>query len=203
MRRWIFRVSIVGVLGLMMAYLATILYVIQGMSGNAVFPADCAIVFGTAVHQTEDRQGNITGTFAGPGIMRRVGAAADLYKEGKVKKVYLTGGRGEGVLRSEADVMREVAIQEGIRPRDITIEDKSTSTKENLLLTRPLTLGCSSIVAVSDPYHLARIGLRAWFMDWDVQTSPSQQEIQKVFVLKSWLREAIGIDLLVLEELLT
>ncbi len=196
MRRWMIRTGcILCTIGAVL-YAAAFFSVIRGMQGNARFPVDCAIVFGTAVHQTEDEQGNITATFAGPGIVRRVGTAAELYRQGSIKKVYLTGGRGEGVLKSEAQVMRDVALEQGIAARDITIEDKATSTRENLLLTRPLTLGCSSIVAISDPYHLARIQLLADSMDWTLQTSPSTAHIQKAFMLKSSLREAIGIGLL-------
>src|SRR5205807_2057348 len=103
--------------------------------------------------------GTIISTGAGPGILRRVGTAAELYKEGKVQKIFLTGGKGEGMAESEAGVMRRVALADGIAPKDLVTEEQSHSTEENLRNSLPLMGDCTSIVGVSDRYHLARIEL--------------------------------------------
>lgn len=153
----------VCILGL---YLFAYAYVVHSFVGNAEFPVECAIVFGAAVSR---------GSQAGPAITRRVAAAADLYRNDLIERLVLTGGRGEGNASTEAEVMKRVALQQGIADADITLENNARSTWENLLLSRNLTSDCSSVVAVSDQYHLGRIRLLAWRQGWfDLQLYPAQ-----------------------------
>lgn len=196
------RVLIVVGLPIVVFYATTVLYVFQGMEGNAQLPADCAMVFGTAVWPVRDANGEVTGAVAGPGIERRVGAAVDLVKQGSVRRLLLSGGKGEGNRTSEAEVMRSVALAQGMSPSIITVEDRSRSTWENLLFTRPLTSECASVVAISDGYHLARIALYAHRQGWlQLQTYPAADRPGFLFMAKSLLREAVGIDVLVLSSL--
>lgn len=133
------------------------LQVKQHFQGNGTVPADCALVFGAAVY----------GSVPSPAITRRVSTAAALYRDKKVKKLILSGGRGEGNRQSEATVMRREAIELGVSANDIAIEDQSHSTWENLLYSKNLTSQCSSIVGISDGYHLARIELLAERQGWE------------------------------------
>jgi len=151
------------------------IFVISQFDGNAVFPVDCAIVFGSAVHGI--------GT-AGPGITRRVTTAADLYHEGKVQKLFLTGGKGDENKESEAHVMRKVALLQGVDPEDIVLEEQATSTIENIMLTTPLLTDCKSIVGISDRYHLARIAYLG-----DIQTYPADKLPTRAFEVRAVLRE--------------
>jgi len=125
-------------------------------TGNGTLPADCALVFGAAIY----------GNLPGPAIIRRVTTAADLYKDGKVHTLILSGGRGEGNTLSEAAIMRQEAVRYGVLAKDIVIEDQSHSTWENLLHSQNLTSQCSSVVGVSDAYHLARIEKIAERQGW-------------------------------------
>ena len=132
-----------------------------------MFPADCALVFGAAVYR---------GTQPGPAIVRRVGEAARLYREGQIQRLILTGGKGEGNQQTEAAVMRQQAIASGVRAHDIIIEDRARSTWENLLFAKNLTSDCSSVVAVSDQYHLGRIKLLALRQHWrGLMTWPAEE----------------------------
>jgi uncharacterized SAM-binding protein YcdF (DUF218 family) len=126
--------------------------VMDGSRGTGSFSADCAIVFGAAVGAR---------SLPGPAITRRVSTAADLYRQGNVKRLILSGGKGTLNRKSEAQVMKEVALRQGVPEEKVQMEDHSHSTWENLLNVRYLTEGCSSIVAISDGYHLARIRLLA------------------------------------------
>ena len=119
-------------------YACTLYYVYDHMRGNSELPADCAIVFGTAIWPVYSQDGRITSYVAGPGITRRVTTAVELLKQGNVKKLFLSGGKGEGSQKSEAQVMRSVALSLGADARVITVEDSSRSTWENLVNTRPL-----------------------------------------------------------------
>ncbi len=151
---------------MLILYLSAYTYVHESFEGNAEFPVDCAIVFGAAVYR---------GSYPGPAIVRRVAAAADLYRNENVKRLILSGGRGEGNAQSEAFVMRREALKQGVDMRDIVIEEQSRSTAENLHFTRNLTSDCSSVVAISDQYHLGRIRLLAIRQGWfGLQIYPAQ-----------------------------
>lgn len=166
-------------------YLCSYTYVVRSFSGNAVFPADCAIVFGAAVYR---------GTQPGPAITRRVGEAAQLYREGKVKRLIVTGGKGEGNTRTEGDVMRQQALLQNVKAQDITVEDQARSTWENLENTKNLTSTCSSVVAVSDQYHLGRIKLLAFRQGWrGLMTWPSENHPPVGLEQKGFAREVFAV----------
>ncbi len=93
--------------------------VIDHFEGDATFPAECVIVFGAAVRPVYDTEGNIVSANAGPGIDRRVSAATELYRKNLVKKIYVSGGTGEGMRQSEALVMRRLALLQGVYPEHV------------------------------------------------------------------------------------
>jgi uncharacterized SAM-binding protein YcdF (DUF218 family) len=183
----------VVLVGSVTLYLLTVAYVFAAFHGDAVFPADCAVVFGTAVHPVRSPHGDIVYTGPGPGILRRVSTAAALYRSGKVKRVFFTGGTGDGMAESEAEVMRRLAVVEGVAYADIMVETQSHSTRENLAFTRPLMQGCTTAVGVSDVYHLARIKVLSRLMGWKLGTYPAAERPDLPFELQSVLREGIGI----------
>lgn len=150
-----------------------LLYVLWQFPGNARLPADCGVVFGAAVHPLKNDSGAVIGSQAGPAILRRVDAAAGLYREGLVKRLLLTGGKGEGMRLSEAAVMRAVALHDGVNERDLLTEDRSTSTEENIRFSQPLTESCATVVGISDRYHLGRIEFLAWRAGWPITTYPA------------------------------
>ncbi len=178
-------------LGIILILIAAVVFslavvrVFQFYDGTAVLPADCAVVFGAAVHR---------GDTAGPGIQRRVQTAVELQKAGDVQHLFLTGGRGEDGQASEAEVMKEVALEAGVPSSLIHIEESSSSTWENLVHTRPLTVDCDSVVGISDRYHLARIHLLAHRQDWDdLMVYPAHWVATPRFEAWSVVREALGL----------
>lgn len=182
------RVLVLSVLTLAVtgAIVAACVYqvVLRGFEGHGPFEAECALVFGAAVH---------SGDSPGPGIVRRVWTAARLYGEGKVQRLVLTGGKGEKDMRSEAAVMRDVAMEAGVRSRDILIEDQSHSTVENLRNSRPLITDCETVIGVSDNYHLARIRLLAEQMGWsDLRTIGTDARPPEGFERASVQREVLA-----------
>ncbi|MDD4287708.1 MAG: YdcF family protein [Candidatus Peribacteraceae bacterium] len=145
----------------------------------------CGIVFGAAVHK---------GSLPGPGITRRVKTAARLYQEGLLQHIILTGGKGEPGVASEAEVMRDVALDGGIAAGDLTLENKARSTWENLLYSRPLTGSCTTVIGISDRYHLARITYLASQQGWeDIRTLPSDWDSTWPFEMKSIGREVVAL----------
>ncbi len=172
------------------AFPLSLLFVFSQFPGNAQFPASqksetvCAIVFGSAVHE---------GREAGPGILRRTEAAANLYKEGKVETLILSGGVGEGNALSEAEVMQKEAIELGVDAEDITLEKEATSTWENIKFVQPYAANCTSLVAVSDRYHLARIRVAALRQDLDMSLYPAAPPPDPLFEFREVLRESLGV----------
>jgi len=145
----------------------------------------CAIVFGAAVHKN---------SLPGPGIARRVATAARLYHERILQHIILSGGKGEEGMASEAEVMRDVAVADGIPAGDLTLEGNSRSTWENLAYSRPLTGSCTTVLAISDRYHLARISFLARVQGWGaLSTLPSDLEAPWYFEFKSISREVVAI----------
>lgn len=191
-RRILFLILCLLVSGIL-AFAVAVGMVIAGMQGTGIDHAECGIVFGAGVLPVRDDSGSIVGSAAGPGILRRTETAAELYREGKLQKLFLSGGKGEGMRRSEAAVMQEVAIKNGVDQLDIVIEDQSTSTRENLLNTRPLVEDCQSVLAISDGFHLSRIRFLAWQLGWDLPTYPAGERPNQRFETRSFIREALGI----------
>lgn len=194
-----------GVLTLLVACaIATGLYiVVRGRGGDAVFPADCGVVFGAAVHPVFDTNGKFISIDPGPGILRRVETAVAFYRAHQLQKLFMTGGRGEGMSVSEAEVMRDEAVREGVLAADITLEEQSHSTEENIRFTRSLTGSCSSVVAISDDYHLARIGWIARMQGWELSTAPAQGKPDALFEAQSVIREVGALFMFTLKSLLT
>lgn len=168
---------------LMSSFLVSILFVYSQFGGNAELPAECALVFGSAV---------VRGGEAGRGMRRRMEAAAELYRGGSVRRIILSGGRGEGNTVSEAEVMQQEGRRLGIRENDMQREKLSQSTWENIKFAQPLLQGCSSTVAISDRYHLARIRLTAWKLDVKLGAFPADATTDPLFELQAVLREALG-----------
>jgi uncharacterized SAM-binding protein YcdF (DUF218 family) len=123
--------------------------------------ADAAIVLGAAVW----------GGQVSPVFRERINHAIELYRNGKVRKIIVTGGQGNRREATEAAAARAYAIQNGVPAGDILIEDKSHTTYENVVNAKQLAdaNGLKKVLIVSDPMHMKRavtmaedIGLEAY-----------------------------------------
>ena len=123
--------------------------------------ADAAIVLGAAVWGGE----------VSPVFRERINHAIELYRNGKVRKIIVTGGQGNRRELTEAAAARAYAIENGVPGGDILIEDKSHTTYENVLNAKQLAdaNGLKRVLIVSDPMHMRRavtmaedIGLEAY-----------------------------------------
>ena len=127
--------------------------------------ADAAIVLGAAVW----------GERLSPVFQERVNHAIDLYRTKRIRKIIFTGGQGNADEETEAAAARRFAIANGIPAEDILTEDKSTSTYENLVFTKPLTEAdqIKTVLLVSDPLHLKRSVEIAKSLNYEVYPSPT------------------------------
>ena len=142
-------------LGLLAAAI-TFGFVFQGSLGDTEAECQYIIVLGAGVNGTEP---SLT-------LRERINAAYDYLTAHPDTICIVSGGQGWNEDISEAACMQRELTEMGIDPERIWMEDKSTSTIENLEFTlaiieektgtRPSHLGI-----VSSEYHLYRAGLMA------------------------------------------
>ncbi len=97
-------------------------------------------------------------------LKRRLDTAYEYLSEHNDLNVIVSGGKGSDEVTSEADVMRKYLINKGIAESRIFIEDKSTSTEENLRFSKEIIEKeglCEDITIVTDGYHQLRADIFA------------------------------------------
>lgn len=111
-------------------------------------PADTAIVLGAAVN----------GAAPSPVFRERIRHGVTLYRAGRIRKLVLTGGVGEGASHAESQVARTIAIRAGVPAHAILIETRSRTTQQNMAEAQHLMdrHRLSSALIVSDPLHMKR-----------------------------------------------
>ncbi|RGG63127.1 YdcF family protein [Eubacterium sp. AF17-7] len=93
----------------------------------------------------------------------RLPYAVEVYKNGLVSKIIVSGGRNIGNANMvEADYLKEKAIEFGIKKKDILVENKAMTTWENMKLSRELMIKnnllgeCTNIAIVTSYFHMRR-----------------------------------------------
>ena len=134
-------------------------------------PADAAIVLGASVYDNSPS----------PVFRERINHAVELYKDGYVKAIIMTGGTGEGNIRSEADIAREYAGEQGVPPGNIYIEEESSVTLENLENAKEVMAeqGMDTALIVSDPLHMKRAMLYAKDLGISAYSSPTPTSLYR------------------------
>lgn len=89
-------------------------------------------------------------------LRNRINAAAEYLLENPDTKVVVSGGQGPDELISEAEAMRRGLVDFGVAQTRIIIEDKSTSTNENLMYSKQLIPEDVSVVIVTNKFHVFR-----------------------------------------------
>lgn len=152
-------------------------------------PVDAAIVLGGGI----DGDGVI-----GYSTRRRVLAAVEALKQGKARRLIVTGGplfRGSAV--TVADLMAEHAMALGAPEGAVIREERAGTTFENLRFSFALAdeRGLGRLALVSDAYHLARAkALAAYFGHPEVElvAAPGLRMDSDSNRISSILREAMA-----------
>src|SRR5262249_15901109 len=114
---------------------------------------------------------------AGGGAQERLKQAVDLYRAGYAPILILSSGYVYSF--HEADVMRALAIDQGVPASAIAIEDRATNTYENVRCVDEILgeHGWRRILLVSSPYHMRRAMLvwRKQAPQVSVVPTPSEQ----------------------------
>jgi len=137
---------------------------------------------------------------ASPTLRRRASHAAQLYLDGQVRHIIGCGGVGHHP-PSEAAVIRGICMELGVPERDISLEDTSTTTLENINNARPVLahLETNSVVLVTDHYHALRAKLIAKHFGMDATvSSPQNKGTKPLRTLKSYAREGPALMLYVI-----
>lgn len=106
----------------------------------------------------------------------------------------LTGGQGEGENLSEAQAMYDYLTNRGIAPERLIMEDKATSTEENLKFSFAIIgdeLEESTVAVVSSEYHLHRAKVMARMLGKEVYGIPGRTSYPTLMI-NYFIREAFG-----------
>lgn len=127
--------------------------------------ADAAIVLGAAVW----------GEKLSPVFKERVNHAVVLYREKRVRKIIFTGGQGNADEETEAETAAKYAVENGVAPEDILLENESRSTYENLLFAKRIAdeNDIKTVLLVTDPLHLKRSIEMAYSLNYEAFPSPT------------------------------
>jgi uncharacterized SAM-binding protein YcdF (DUF218 family) len=87
----------------------------------------------------------------------RLWQAILLYKKGKIKKIFISGGEGKIITEgyTESETTRDFLIDIGIAPHDIVIENKSKNTYQNAVYSAQL-LKNHSCLLITSAIHMPR-----------------------------------------------
>ena len=105
-----------------------------------------------------------------------------------------SGGQGSDEPRPEGEAMAEYLLAQGVDPADVHPETASTSTRENLVLSREVQRAAGrggSTLVVTNDYHVLRAALLARAVGSDAQVIGSPTAAY--YVPSAFLREYVAI----------
>ncbi len=121
-------------------------------------PCDWVVVLGAGLHG--DRPSET--------LRLRLETAAGYLRENPDTRAVVTGGRGPGETITEAEAMAAFLVSAGVDPGRILLEDRATSTAENLRHSRAVLEAAGalaeappSLAVVTSGFHLFRVQLLA------------------------------------------
>lgn len=134
-------------------------------------------------------------------LQYRIDAAAEYLLENKETIAIASGGQGPDEEISEALAIQRGLVLLGVEEERIYLEDRSTSTYENLEYSKEFIDDTHSVgIVVSNSFHLYRAVLMAEEQDLDVTGLPGQTPT--ISVVQMHLREYAALTKLFLDRLL-
>lgn len=129
-------------------------------------------------------------------LRKRLDAAYEAIQIHPEALCVVSGGKGADEKISEAECMKRYLVEKGVEEDRIIMEDRSTSTFENIKFTFEITdkLGCGrDITIITDGFHQYRASLIARSQGAaDVTAYSAQTEAR--FVPTYWVREWMGLS---------
>jgi len=153
--------------------------------------ADAGIVLGAALWRDQPS----------PALRERLQIAVELYNEGKVDYLVLSGGTG-GLLStiSEAEGMRNFLIDKGIPKDKLLLENQSVNTFQNILFSHQLMQKhqLNSSIIITHDYHLPRAMEMANYLKYESPQgaavhskvlNPVYNQAREILALTKWKLE--------------
>lgn len=130
-------------------------------------------------------------------LRRRLDAAFAYWQQYPQVLIVVTGGQGQGETIPEGVAMGRYLVAKGVPEEQILVEDKSTSTEENLLFAKELleARGVSAdapMAVVTNAFHCYRARCYARLVGFE-QASSIPATIALNSVLPCYLREAFAV----------
>ncbi|MEK4425694.1 YdcF family protein [Solibacillus sp. FSL K6-1523] len=183
MKKWLFVVFGVTIISSGVLYVWLGNEMDRGVEKKASGENEYAIILGAKVNP---------GGVPSLSLANRLQVATDyLHKYPHVIAV-VSGGQGADEDRTEASVMKDYLLAEGIAPERILVEDEATSTYENLLYSkRLLPEDVTKITIISNDFHLKRASYLAEKIGFqpDIVAAPTP----KIVEAKMRLRERLAL----------
>lgn len=136
---WIYGIIIVAATGIFLLF-AVIFVMVRAIMTKPVGP-QTLVVLGCRVY----------GKKASLMLIERLDAAYAYLSKNQNVVCIVSGGQGEGEEISEAQCMKTYLVEKGINSERIIMEDRSTSTRENLIYSKEIieTLGLPKTIAIT------------------------------------------------------
>lgn len=137
-------------------WLGTLSWIVAGARAEEERPVDAMLVLGAGL-----KNGRATHT-----LERRIEAASVWLLQHRQTRVIACGGVTLGQTLSEAEAIRDGLVRRGVEIDRILLEDRSTSTEENLRFARAVLEAQGAgphprVLITTSNYHLARARLLA------------------------------------------
>ncbi len=97
----------------------------------------------------------------------RVEKGVALYQSGAATHMHFTGGKARPEGPGAGDQMALRAIEMGVPASAISTENRSLSTLQNALFSKPMLTEVDSIILVSEAFHLPRAAASFWWMGYN------------------------------------
>ena len=157
--------------------------IVRSMDGRGEPGGEILIVLGTTVNGTEPS----------PMLKQRLDAAVEYLNTYPDAICIVTGGKGDENNLSEAQCMYNYLTAAGIAADRITMEDRATTTIENLQNVRSM-LDTNAVDILSSDFHLCRAGLIARDAEFIPTLIPAKTEPFSL-LLPWFFREIIALEL--------
>ncbi len=148
---------------------------------------DYLVVLGAAVH----------GDSPSLSLVHRLRGAQDYLEQYPDAVAIVSGGQGPGENRTEAECMYDWLVSHGIDEDRILMEDKATSTSENLQFSYEIIRQRGdepegNVAILSSRYHLFRAGQMSRLQGVEAVTVPGHWDYP-LLTINYFIREAFGV----------
>ena len=137
-----------------------------------------------------------------PALKERLDLAYQLYREGWVQHLILSGGKGDDGL-SEAEGMKRYLVDKGVPPDRLLLEDQSRNTAENIANSKKILLqrNWEQIHLITHDYHMYRALRLAERAGIDATPAPVHSRVlftpfykarECLAIIKMWIQETVG-----------